>query len=135
MLLSQDFARAPDAATKTDSRPTDAPPGAPPRGVKSGVGRGRRRLGCSALVVLATACAEPLGPEECGALLDRYVTLLVQSDRPSTSEGELLKLKAQAREKAARDPAFRRCASEVSRRQFECALEADTADRFEQCLL
>lgn len=81
------------------------------------------------------ACAERLRPDECAALLDRYVNLLARSDRPGTTEGEILKLQVQAREKAASDPAFRRCSQEVSRRQFECALKADSADRFEQCML
>lgn len=80
-------------------------------------------------------CSEPLSSEECNALLDHYVTLLAASDRPGSNETELLRLRAQAREKAARDPAFRRCAREVSRSKFECAIKADSADRLEQCLL
>ncbi|HEY8947151.1 MAG TPA: hypothetical protein VIM73_23065 [Polyangiaceae bacterium] len=87
------------------------------------------------LAALSCACSEPLSAEECGALLDQYVSLLAQSDRPGTTESEVLKLKAQARDKASRDPSFRRCSREVSRSQFECALEAETADRFEQCML
>jgi hypothetical protein len=85
--------------------------------------------------LLLCACDEPLRAEECAALLDRYVSLLAASDRPGTTEAEVLKLQAQAREKAGHDPAFRRCSREVSRSQYECALRADTADRFEQCML
>jgi hypothetical protein len=100
-------------------------------------GRGRRALWAPIALLGGSlcGCAEPLGPDECNALLDQYVRLLAQSDRPGTTDAEVLKLKAQAREKAARDPAFARCSSAVSRRQFECALNADSADRFEQCLL
>lgn len=83
----------------------------------------------------ATSCRKAPTAEECGALLDQYVQLLVKSDRAITSEAEVLKLQAQAREKAARDPAFQRCSEELSRAELECALRADTADRFEQCLL
>jgi hypothetical protein len=80
-------------------------------------------------------CSEPLSSEECSALLDHYVTLLAASDRPGSNDTEVLRLRAQAREKAARDPAFRRCSREVSRSKFECAIKADSADHLEQCLL
>lgn len=88
-----------------------------------------------ATYLLVCACADPLSPEECGALLDRYVVLLTESDRVGTTESEVLKMKARARDLAARDPAFRRCSQQVSRSQLECALGADTVDRFEQCML
>lgn len=80
-------------------------------------------------------CSEPLSAEECSALLDHYVTVLAASDRPGTNDTELVRLRAQAREKAARDPAFRRCAHEVSRSKFECAMKAASADHLEQCML
>ena len=80
-------------------------------------------------------CSEPLSGEECNALLDHYVSLLAASDRPGTNDAELVRLRAQAREKAAKDPAFRRCAHEVTRSKFECAMRADSADHLEQCLL
>ena len=87
------------------------------------------------LLAVLAGCREPLAGEECERLLDRYVTLLASSDRAGTTEAELLKLKAEARQKAARDPAFRACSERVSRRQFECAMRADHVDRLEQCLL
>jgi len=86
-------------------------------------------------VFLAAACGQPPNESECAALLDRYVTLLATSDRPDTNETELIRLRAEARQKAARDPAFRQCPKRVSRHQLECALAAENADRFEQCLL
>ncbi|MFZ5891736.1 MAG: hypothetical protein ACOY0T_11835 [Myxococcota bacterium] len=87
------------------------------------------------LLGLSTGCSEPLSHEECETLLDRYVSLLAASDRPNTSDAELLRLKTQAREKARHDPAFLRCGREVSRSQFQCAMKAENADRLEQCLL
>jgi hypothetical protein len=97
-------------------------------------------LGASGLCVLTpvvttVGCSQPLSAEECNGLLDHYVSLLAASDRPGTSDIELLRLQAEARQKALHDPAFRRCASEVSRRKFECAMQAPSADRLEQCLL
>lgn len=87
--------------------------------------------GCAGML---GGCGEPLRQEECVALLEQYVSLLSRSDRPGTSEAELLKLQLEARAKAARDPAFQRCSSAVSRRKFECAMTAADVDRFEQCL-
>lgn len=96
--------------------------------------RGARRLVLGTLI-LPLGCSKPPTQQECVALLDHYVALLVKSDRPGTSDAEVLKLQAQAREKALRAPTFQQCSDEVSRGELECALRADTADRFEQCLL
>lgn len=92
---------------------------------------------CAALgfLVLVGGCSERLSPAECETLLDRYVTMLSASDRPNTSDTELVRLKSLARDKALRDPSFMRCASEVSRSQFQCAMKAENTDRLEQCLL
>lgn len=84
---------------------------------------------------LTASCGQPPNETECAALLDRYVTLLATSDRPDTNETELIRLRTEARQKAARDPSFRECPKRVSRQQLECALGAENADRFEQCLL
>jgi hypothetical protein len=88
------------------------------------------------LLPLATAsCGQPPNAAECAALLDRYVSLLATSDRPTISETELIRLRQEARELSSQNPAFRDCPSRVSRRQLDCALSAPNADRFEQCLL
>lgn len=87
-----------------------------------------------ALALLATACGKPPTPGECTELLDRYTEKLVNSDRPEVTPGEIEKLKAVARARAAEDPAFAECSSKVSRRQYECAMQAETVDRMEICL-
>jgi len=85
---------------------------------------------------LATiSCSRSLTPTECDALLDRYVEKLVGSDRPGTPASELIELQRKARQKATQDPAFAACRSEVSRKKFECAMQAETVDRMEICLL
>jgi hypothetical protein len=81
------------------------------------------------------ACGRSLTPAECDALLDRYVEKLVGSDRPGTPAAELIELQRRAREKAQTDPAFTECRSSVSRKKFECAMQAETVDRMEICLL
>jgi len=82
-----------------------------------------------------SGCGKPPSAEECDALLDHYVELLVNSDRPGTNAGELHKLQVQARQKAALDPEFSQCSSRVSRRAYDCAMSAPNADKLEQCLL
>ncbi|MEO6600957.1 MAG: hypothetical protein ABIQ16_13845 [Polyangiaceae bacterium] len=90
-------------------------------------------LGCGLSFV--SACGKAPTHDECDALLDHYVELLVNSDRPETSAADLHKLKLQAHEKAKLDPDFAECSSRVSRSAFECAMGAPNADVLEQCLL
>lgn len=94
----------------------------------------RIAFGAVALLLLSS-CGKRLEPGECGKLLDHYVELLLRDDRPKSSAGEILRLQQEARKKAESDPAFRECSSRVSRRKFECAMEAQDANRLEQCLL
>jgi len=106
----------------------------------------RRRMGdpltrhlSSALLVttavLVSGCRRAPSSEECNQLLDHYVELLVNSDRPGTNAGELHKLQTLARQKATLDPAFAECSKRVSRSALECAMSATNADKLEQCLL
>ncbi len=81
------------------------------------------------------ACGKPPSHDECDALLDHYVELLVNSDRPGTTAGELHKLQIQARQKAVSDPEFAQCSTRVSRRAYDCAMSAPNADKLEQCML
>lgn len=87
------------------------------------------------LALSLVGCGKAPTQGECDALLDHYVELLVNSDRPGTSASELHKLQIQAREKAKIDPEFAECSARVSRRQLECAMSASNADVLEQCLL
>jgi hypothetical protein len=87
-----------------------------------------------AAVLALPGCGRAVASEECSALLDRYVEKLVGSDRPGVSAAELVRLQAEARATAKTDPAFRDCTKEVSRRQMDCAMRAETVDRMEICL-
>jgi len=89
----------------------------------------------AALLLLSTGCGKRLDANECHALLDHYVELLLRDDRPSSSAGEVLRLQQEARKKAEHDPAFLECRAKVSRKNFDCAMEAQDANRLEQCLL
>lgn len=91
----------------------------------------RASLGFVALV----GCSEPLSEAECLRMLEHYTELLVRSDRPDARAAEREKMKAEARAKAARDPEFARCSQKVSRRQFDCVVNATDVDSVERCLL
>jgi len=98
----------------------------------------RTLAGAASLLLLSlslTACGRRLDTSECGRLLDHYVELLLRDDRPKSSAGEVLRLQQDARKKAQQDPAFLECPSRVSRRKFDCAMDAQDANRLEQCLL
>lgn len=100
--------------------------------------RSAARLGVRLLAgatMTISACAKAPSRDECDALLDHYVELLVTSDRPGTSASELHKLQLQARQKAVRDVEFRDCSRRVSRSAFDCAMSASNPDKLEQCLL
>jgi hypothetical protein len=89
-------------------------------------------VGCA---LLPAGCQKRPSHDECAALLDHYVELLVTSDRPGTNAAELHKLQLLARDKAKQDPEFGQCSERVSRRELECAMSASNADLLEQCLL
>jgi hypothetical protein len=97
----------------------------------------RALLSCAllSLSLSLNACGKRLEPSECGKLLDHYVELLLRDDRPKSSAGEVLRLQQEARKKAAADPAFQQCTERVARRSFDCAMDAQDANRLEQCLL
>lgn len=100
---------------------------------KSSTWRAVLSLACVTLAL--PGCGKKLNDSECEALLDHYVELLLRDDRPKSSAAEVLRLKQEARQKAARDPAFLECSQRVSRKSFDCAMSADDANRLEQCLL
>lgn len=96
------------------------------------------RAACLSLLAclpLVTGCQKRLTQAECYSLLDKYVELLVASDRSDTTPPDRMKLKNEARAKADRDPAFAECSDRVSRREFDCAMQASNPDGLEQCLL
>ena len=87
--------------------------------------------------LLLVACGKPPSHDECDALLDHYVELLVNSDRPGTNAGELHKLQLQARDKAKRRPrsSARVQRARVAPRRSIAQWSAPNADLLEQCLL
>ncbi|MEZ4370903.1 MAG: hypothetical protein R3B07_08755 [Polyangiaceae bacterium] len=68
-------------------------------------------------------------------MLDRYVGFLMQSQDPEVPFEEVRKKQREARVKAESNPEFSACTDKVSRKQYECAMQAPNADRLEQCLV
>lgn len=93
------------------------------------------RAGAALLCLLLVGCGKRLETPECDALLDHYVELLLRDDRPKSSAGEIMRVQQEARRRAEQDPAFKECRARVSRRSFNCAMDAQDANRLEQCLL
>lgn len=68
-------------------------------------------------------------------LLDHYVQLLVQARMPQAPIEEVLKAQTATRDVVSRTAELARCSEEISRSEYDCALEARNPDLFEQCLL
>jgi hypothetical protein len=83
------------------------------------------------------SCESQLTANECDQLLDRYVEKLVQEEHPETSTEELARRKELARELAHADPRyeFERCPVVVRATHFRCAMQANTVDGMERCLV
>jgi hypothetical protein len=79
-------------------------------------------------------CARRATPAECGALLDRYVELLMREQDPGVGPADLAEKKNLARHKAASDEAFATCPQEISAREIRCVMLAPNVDEFEKCL-
>jgi hypothetical protein len=96
-----------------------------------------RRAGVLLVGVLlpTLACGKRVEPSECQQLLDHYVEILLRDDRPGSSAAEVLRIQQEARRKAETDPAFKECSDRVSRRSFECAMQAQDSRSVEMCLL
>lgn len=103
----------------------------------------KRHMGCpqrvrvAALGLLVTSCGKTLSNEDCTTLLDRYTELLAKSQNAQIPAQRITDLQERARELAQRDPhyEFADCVNRVSRRNFECAMQAPSVDEMERCLI
>jgi hypothetical protein len=77
--------------------------------------------------------SERPSPEECTALLDRYVELCVRAAMPQPVPSILADRRAAARTLAG-ERGFVRCEADLTRTEVACALQAGSADDLERCL-
>ena len=73
-------------------------------------------IGSAFLFASLGSCVRHATATECGALLDRYVELLVREQDPKASDAEIAHQKGITREKASHDVSFTSCPKEVSSR-------------------
>ena len=91
----------------------------------------------ASVVLAAPGCSRPLANDECQKLLDRYTELLVREEHPGITPEAVAHTQGEARNTARTDPRFEfsECSRRVSRRDYECAMNAPTVDAIERCLV
>ncbi len=91
-------------------------------------------------VLALSACSKKADDAGCRAMLDRYLELSMTADpelarlSPTQAEDLATAKKLERRADPAYKAALRRCKSEVSRRELDCAMAAPTANDWEACL-
>jgi hypothetical protein len=89
---------------------------------------------------LLPACREKIQPEECGKMLDRYIDMVVAADPatknlpPEQASAVREMKKAVKKAEASYMQVQTKCASEVTRKEFDCAMAAKNADEWEACI-
>jgi hypothetical protein len=93
--------------------------------------------GAAAMVVVVTGCGRPVAEEECRTLVERYAELLVKEEEPGANPERVARVQAEARTAAEKNSAFElsTCTKKVSRRSYECAMNAPSVDEIERCLV
>jgi hypothetical protein len=79
-------------------------------------------------------CRAKATPSQCDQLLERYAMLVVTEKYKDASEADIQREQQKEKGEARSDDAFKNCSSEVSQPEFQCAMNAPTADAFEKCL-
>jgi hypothetical protein len=102
------------------------------------------RLALVSVVGLASpclaACHEKIHPEECNTMLDRYIDMVVAADPamnnlPPAQASAVREMKKSVKKAEASYMRVQsQCASEVTRKEFDCAMAAKNADEWEACI-
>jgi len=100
----------------------------------------KRLLPALSLLALATACNGKVTREQCTEMLDKYLDMMMADD-PSLAELPPEEARA-AREmkKAIRkaEPSYARvenqCESEITKREYRCAMKAPTPETWQACI-
>ncbi len=85
------------------------------------------------------SCGKPPTEGECRAMLDRYVDMTIDADSeivaaPESARPALREIKKeQERDGDSYKNSLRRCTREVSRREWNCAMQAPNPNQWEAC--
>jgi hypothetical protein len=91
-------------------------------------------------VPFGVGCQKKIQPEECGVMLDRYIDMVVAADpatqnlAPEQAAAVRQMKKAVKKAEASYMQVQTKCASEVTRKEFDCAMAAKNADEWEACI-
>jgi hypothetical protein len=100
----------------------------------------RAVLGCASVAVsfaFVGACGRPVAEDECRTLIERYTELLVKEEEPAASPERVARVQTEVHAAAEKNPQFQlaECSKKVSRRNYECAMQAGSVDAIERCLV
>jgi hypothetical protein len=93
-----------------------------------------------ALITLLSACQKKIQPAECMSMLDRYIDMVVAADPttknlpPAQASAVREMKKAVKKAEASYRQVETRCETEVTRREYDCAMAAKNADEWEACI-
>lgn len=73
-------------------------------------------------------------PEQCEALLERYITHVAHAVDPKPQASALAERRKLARAAADKHGAFAACAEELTMDEHTCGMQAQSADELERCL-
>jgi hypothetical protein len=85
-------------------------------------------------VVLLVGCKQRVSAAECEAMVGRYAELVVVAQLPDASPEVVAKESAREKSEARGTDVFKNCSAEITRKDWECAMHAVTADALEKCL-
>jgi hypothetical protein len=80
--------------------------------------------------VLSSACSNGPTVPECDAMLDRYLAMTEDEQRPAAREENI----ARRRATLAYVSAEKRCSQEISNAELACAMKAPSANDWEACI-
>ncbi len=102
------------------------------------------RLGCVFAVsfagVLALGCNRKVGAQECKEMLEKYLDMVIGGDPELAKLTEEQRKAVREVKKAVRmgEPAFAqvstKCETEVTRKEYDCAMHAPSPDAWQACI-
>lgn len=80
-----------------------------------------------------SACTQKISRAECDHIVERFAELVV-SERLPDAEPEIAAVARERERSDAERAEFRSCTSQVQKREYDCAMQAPTAEAVIRCL-